>query len=549
MNSSPRNKNYVKDLNVLISVFLFPLQATAIRSEEEVKLLFSDIEIIANVNQELLKKLEERIISSSNSSSNNKGGIGAIVDTTEKKPNHRFLEIDLDVKYGRHSVDTIDDSRNESNEDDEIILVGDIFLSMAEALKMYTTYCSNYPNAMNLLEILESNKEWQSFLAICQSDSKCHSLSLSNFLIKPVQRICKYPLLINELLKCTDPEHSEYTMLHKAREKIEQVVNYINSKKECAEMLQKAVDIQSDVDGILEGDLIAPSRRFVREGPMVVSKSSSNGYTNKEDAQLFLFNDLLILCKRKGILELAMSTPSSLANNKHRKNFDLLAKISLDLCRLIDLADSPQAKSAFEIISGAKTWRFFGASEEDKASWVKSLKGLLKEAQKRKIQELKVGSVNIGETRSNTPIQAYPVLISRRWKKGVDDEVFNIKEMIPATHFRTLRSLKELVSEKLSEKIEFIEYFDSRLNEFVLMQNDADAKTFSLQAKKQLRVSCTFPTRQQAHDNNRITVDYDSIDGTRKQLCFEFSSPVDDLTEEDISDISTKLSNLFRTFQ
>jgi len=87
---------------------------------------------------------------------------------------------------------------------------------------------------------------------------------------------------------------------------------------------------------------VAPSRRFVKEGFMVVSKSSGNSYINKEDAQLFLFNDLLIICKRKGILELAMSTPSSFANNKHRKNFDLLARISLDLCRLIDLADSPR---------------------------------------------------------------------------------------------------------------------------------------------------------------------------------------------------------------
>jgi len=42
-------------------------------------------------------------------------------------------------------------------------------------------------------------------------------------------------------------------MLYKAKDKIEQVVNYINSKKEWAEMLQKAVDIQSDVDGISEG--------------------------------------------------------------------------------------------------------------------------------------------------------------------------------------------------------------------------------------------------------------------------------------------------------
>lgn len=37
--------------------------------------------------------------------------------------------------------------------------------------------------------------------------------NLHDYLIKPVQRICKYPLLFKELLKCTPAEHPDYWAL------------------------------------------------------------------------------------------------------------------------------------------------------------------------------------------------------------------------------------------------------------------------------------------------------------------------------------------------
>lgn len=40
---------------------------------------------------------------------------------------------------------------------------------------------------------------------------------INSHLIKPVQRICRYPLLMHELIKLTDPEHPFYRDLVEAR--------------------------------------------------------------------------------------------------------------------------------------------------------------------------------------------------------------------------------------------------------------------------------------------------------------------------------------------
>lgn len=65
--------------------------------------------------------------------------------------------------------------------------------------------------------------------------SKVNVFDLGSFLIKPVQRVLKYPLLINELVKLTDPptgsEPSDLENLTKAAKLMNAVANDINEDK------------------------------------------------------------------------------------------------------------------------------------------------------------------------------------------------------------------------------------------------------------------------------------------------------------------------------
>ena len=54
---------------------------------------------------------------------------------------------------------------------------------------------------------------------------------LQSLLIKPVQRVLKYPLLLNKIVENTSDSHSDYKVVHSAREAIAKVTQEINEIK------------------------------------------------------------------------------------------------------------------------------------------------------------------------------------------------------------------------------------------------------------------------------------------------------------------------------
>jgi hypothetical protein len=53
------------------------------------------------------------------------------------------------------------------------------------------------------------------------------NLDLEAFLIKPVQRICKYPLLTRELLKVTPDDHPDFEALTRAHDVLEAIAEHV----------------------------------------------------------------------------------------------------------------------------------------------------------------------------------------------------------------------------------------------------------------------------------------------------------------------------------
>ncbi len=54
---------------------------------------------------------------------------------------------------------------------------------------------------------------------------------LQSLLIKPVQRVLKYPLLLDKLVETTSTSHPDHTPLRKAKESITNVAQDINEVK------------------------------------------------------------------------------------------------------------------------------------------------------------------------------------------------------------------------------------------------------------------------------------------------------------------------------
>lgn len=66
----------------------------------------------------------------------------------------------------------------------------------------YVRFCSCQLNAaMTLQKLTETNPDFCEITRRCQNDQRIKGLPLSSFLIKPMQRITKYPLLVQKVLK------------------------------------------------------------------------------------------------------------------------------------------------------------------------------------------------------------------------------------------------------------------------------------------------------------------------------------------------------------
>ena len=123
-----------------------------------------------------------------------------------------------------------------------VVKVAGSFLQHSAAMKsVYTQYCLNHDKAETLLTKYESAAETQKCLAQglerIRIDIAC--FNLESILIKPVQRILKYPLILNELLKSTDEDYCDKSELREAVTLMSDIAAFINETKRRKDIVEK----------------------------------------------------------------------------------------------------------------------------------------------------------------------------------------------------------------------------------------------------------------------------------------------------------------------
>lgn len=121
----------------------------------------------------------------------------------------------------------------------------------------------------------------------------------------PIQRIPRYQLLIQELLKKTVPEHPDHEDLQHALAKILQLAEEMNSSKRDSELIGKVADVQKALIfpeySTRKRAIVTALRRYLREAKMhEVYENNDRSSSN----YLFLFNDCIVVTKpkKKGFL-------------------------------------------------------------------------------------------------------------------------------------------------------------------------------------------------------------------------------------------------------
>ena len=133
------------------------------------------------------------------------------------------------------------------------------------------------------------------WLNVAQTDERCRKLYFRDFLIKPLQRLCRYPLLLKELAKRIPPSDADGQMLHATQLLLDGFVEYCNTQSRLVEKKQAIMAISTKFEG-LGIELVAPGRLLIGQGKL---KLQSRPNAPKKRVQVFLFSDIIVFAFKK----------------------------------------------------------------------------------------------------------------------------------------------------------------------------------------------------------------------------------------------------------
>jgi len=230
-------KSYLKHLEIIEEYFMNPIRDGNVLPQHVYVRIFGDILGIRQVNKEVLSELEE-------------------------------------------STDHI----------------GKVFEELAPYLKFYSTYANDFEDSIKLIEEWRAkDKDFRTLLDNQESRPEVQ-MRLNSLLITPVQRIPRYKLLLDDIIKNTPRFHPDRTNLETARTEIDSVAWHINDQIKEQEDMKRMVDIERSIQGGVP-KIIKPGRKLVREGNLM--KVNKNG-NHAQARYVVLFSDMVMYCKYKG---------------------------------------------------------------------------------------------------------------------------------------------------------------------------------------------------------------------------------------------------------
>uniref|UniRef100_A0A8D0HCJ3 Kalirin n=1 Tax=Sphenodon punctatus TaxID=8508 RepID=A0A8D0HCJ3_SPHPU len=159
-----------------------------------------------------------------------------------------------------------------------------LFIKHERRLHMYVVYCQNKPRSEYIVA------EYDAYFEEVQQEIN-QRLSLSDFLIKPIQRITKYQLLLKDFLKYSEKAGLECLEIEKAVELMCLV------PKRCNDMMNLG-----RLQGF-EGKLTAQGK-LLQQDTFYVTEQDAGGQSRPKERRVFLFEQIVIFSQllRKGSL-------------------------------------------------------------------------------------------------------------------------------------------------------------------------------------------------------------------------------------------------------
>nr|XP_020640344.1 guanine nucleotide exchange factor VAV3 [Pogona vitticeps] len=202
-----------------------------------------------------------------------------------------FINIPDLVKIHRSLTQDIHESIVNKNDQN----LYQIFISYKERLVIYGQYCSQVETAISCLDNISKTKEDVKLkLEECSKRANNGKFTLRDLLVVPMQRVLKYHLLLQELVKHTN-DPTEKANLKLALDAMKDLAQYVNEVKRDNETLREIKQFQSSIENLNQSLLLYG--RPQGDGEIRITTLDKRA---RQDRHIFLFDLAVIVCKRRG---------------------------------------------------------------------------------------------------------------------------------------------------------------------------------------------------------------------------------------------------------
>ncbi|XP_064413497.1 rho guanine nucleotide exchange factor TIAM1 [Latimeria chalumnae] len=350
-------RTYVKDLKYLMERYLKPLQNETFLSQDELDVLFGNLAEMVEFQVEFLKTLED--------------GVRLVPDLENLEKVEEFKKV--------------------------LFSLGGSFLYYADRFKIYSAFCASHTKVPKVLGKAKTDPAFKAFLD-AQNPKQQHSSTLESYLIKPIQRVLKYPLLLKELYSLTDMESEEHYHLDVAVRAMNKVASHINEMQKIHEeygavfdqLIAEQTGEKNEVVDLSMGDLLLNTTVTWLNPPLSLGKW-------KKDPELaaFVFKTAVVLAYKDGSKQkkkIGASHRASVLDD--RDLFRFRHMISTDALQIRSLATSDTETNAVcEIVHvksesegrPERTFHLCCSSPESKKDFLRAVHSVLRDKQRRQL--------------------------------------------------------------------------------------------------------------------------------------------------------------------
>ncbi|KAG2183972.1 hypothetical protein INT44_008983 [Umbelopsis vinacea] len=176
-------------------------------------------------------------------------------------------------------------------------LISDVLRQLFPILKEYTPYMKAFPSAVVTYERLYKVQAFRKFTKTCQDESGHLGRNLFSLIQAPLTRIPHYVSIAQLLVKYTDHLHPDYAMIVQYAQRMQLIAADVQNLVDDSVRAARVMDVYTSIQN--PPSLVTLYRRLHHSGELYKLQSSGGSSSSTGMRHFYLFNDMLIWGRAK----------------------------------------------------------------------------------------------------------------------------------------------------------------------------------------------------------------------------------------------------------